>query len=53
MVSNYAYTRWTAIFPEVAAQLAGLHAKFVNETAAIDAKALQEWGGKPSQVPGM
>jgi dipeptidase len=47
-VSNFAYTRWNIIYPEVLEKIHGLEREFVTLTPTIDQKALELYNADPN-----
>jgi len=50
MVSNYAYTRYSMMFPEIEKVQSELHSKFVTEIENVDKKATDIYKSDPSKV---
>ena len=50
LVTNWAYTRYNLIHPEVAAKQKGYEEKFVNEQAKIDAEAQKLYKDSPAKA---
>lgn len=49
-VTNFAYTRWNIIYPEVIEKIHALEQEFVNVTPEIDAKALDLYKADPEKA---
>ncbi|MBE0637968.1 MAG: C69 family dipeptidase [Bacteroidales bacterium] len=49
-VTNFAYTRWNTIYPEVINKIHTYEQEFVKQTPAIDAKALELYKSSPEQA---
>eukprot|EP00727_Mastigamoeba_balamuthi_P011605 m51a1_g7067 hypothetical protein (562) ;mRNA; r:190224-192334 len=40
LVSNFAYSRWSVVYPEVRARMASLEQRYLNEVAGVEEKAM-------------
>eukprot|EP00727_Mastigamoeba_balamuthi_P006219 m51a1_g2216 hypothetical protein (549) ;mRNA; f:210119-212261 len=50
LVSNYAYTRWSVIYPEVLAKITELEGRYFQEVAEIDAQAAKHFECSPESA---
>ncbi|PLX06505.1 MAG: dipeptidase [Marinilabiliales bacterium] len=53
MVSNFAYTRYSMIHPEIAKVQNELHDKFIGDVAELDKKMLETYKSDPAKVQKM
>lgn len=51
-VTNFTYTRWNVIYPEVLEKIHNFEQEFVKQTPAIDAKALELYKSNPTLAVG-
>jgi dipeptidase len=50
MVSNYAYTRWRLIYPDVKEKIGELEDQFFTNVASMDEQAARLWTKSPTQA---